>query len=111
MKKILFLIVLMLGLVSCGTPKEIALPNKNIKVENGAITFKGKPYTGKIKMNLSDKVQGYSGFLSFKDGHFDGLSEIKNEKQKMHIKFTVLNGKFEGEVISKMPQMWEATYN
>ena len=111
MKKILFLIILMLGLISCGAPKEIALPNKNIKVENGAITFKGKPYTGKIKMNLSDKVQGYSGFLSFKEGHFDGLSEIKNEKQKMHIKFTVLDGKFEGEVISKMPQMGEATYN
>ena len=110
MKKILFLIVLMLGLVSCGTPKQITIPNKNLKYENEAITYKGKPYTGKIKMNLSDKVQGFDGFISFKDGHFDGLSEIKNEKQKMNIKFTVVNGKFDGEVVSKMPQMGEANY-
>ncbi len=107
MKKILFLIVLMLGLVSCGTPKEIALPNKNLKNENGVITFKGKPYTGKLKANLADKVQGYQGALSLKDGHFEGLSEIKSEKQQMHVKFTVKDGKFDGEVISKMPQMGE----
>ena len=111
MKKILFLIVLMLGLVSCGTPKEVALPNKNLKNENGVVTYKGKPYTGKLKANLADKVQGYNGSLSFKDGHFEGLSEIKSDKQKMHVKFSITNGKFDGEVISKMPQMGEALIN
>ena len=100
MKKILFLVILILAIVSCGTPKEIVFPNKNLKLENGVIIYKGKPYTGKLKANLTN-AQGIQGVLSLKDGHFEGLSEIKSEKQKMHVKFTVTNGKFEGELLYK----------
>lgn len=103
MKRFLFLIILMLGLiVSCGG-SDITLPNKNIKVEGNVLTLKGKPFTGKIKVNLADKVQGYDGFISFKEGHLDGLTDLKNEKEKVQIKFTVVEGKFDGEMIMNDP--------
>ena len=86
---------------------EITIPNANLENKNGVITYKGKPYTGRLKANLVDEEQGYEGFLSFNEGHFEGFSELKNEKQKVHIKFTVTNGKFDGEVISKVPQIGE----
>ena len=111
MKKILFLIGLILGIVSCGTPKEIVFPNKNLKLENDVITYKGKPYTGQLKVNLVDNMQGLQGALSLKDGHFEGLSEIKSEKQKMHVKFTVTNGKFEGELVYKTQIKGERIFN
>ena len=107
MKKIIFLMVLIFGLVSFGETMEITIPNANLENKNGVITYKGKPYTGRLKANLVDEEQGYEGFLSFNEGHFEGFSELKNEKQKVHIKFTVTNGKFDGEVISKVPQIGE----
>lgn len=104
MKRYLLAILLILGLViSCGGSKDITLPNKNVKLEGDMITFKGKPFTGNIKMNLKDKIDGYAGAMSFKEGHLDGLTELKNDKQKQHMKFTVVNGKFDGELIMKDP--------
>lgn len=104
MKRFLFLIILMMGFViSCGN-SDITLPNKNIKVEGNVLTFKGKPFTGKIKVNLADKVQGYNGFITFKDGHLDGLTDLNNEKEKEQVKFTVVDGKFEGELLVVDPK-------
>jgi hypothetical protein len=105
MKRYLLAILLMLGLVvSCGGSKDITLPNKNVKVEGNVLTFKGKPFTGNIKMNLADKMDGYSGAISFKEGHLDGLTDLKNDKQNQQMKFTVVEGKFDGELIMKDPQ-------
>lgn len=104
MKRFLFLIVLMMGLiVSCGG-SDITLPNKNIKVEGDVLTFKGKPFTGKIKVNLADKVQGYNGYISFKEGHLDGVTDLNNEKAKEQVKFTVVEGKFDGEMLMNDPK-------
>ena len=57
MKRYLLAILLILGLViSCGGLKDITIPNKNVKVDGNVLTFKGKPFTGNIKMNLADKI-------------------------------------------------------
>ncbi|MCP1225362.1 hypothetical protein [Sebaldella sp. S0638] len=104
MKRYLLAILLILGLViSCGGSKDITLPNKNVKVEGNVLTFKGKPFSGNIKMNLADKMDGYSGAISFKEGHLDGLTDLKNDKQNQQMKFTVTEGKFDGELIMKDP--------
>ena len=104
MKRYLLAIMLILGLViSCGGSKDITLPNKNVKVDGNVLTFKGKPFTGNIKMNLADKMDGYAGAMSFKEGHLDGLTELKNDKLKQQVKFTVVDGKFDGELIMKDP--------
>ena len=91
MKRYLLMLVLILGLAVSCMPKEVTIPNKNLKYEKGEITYKGKaykgivtykgqPYTGKIKTNLKDKVgTGWEGFLTLKDGHLDGVTEIKKE--------------------------------
>ena len=102
MKRYLLAIMLILGLViSCGGSKDITLPNKNVKIEGDVLTFKGKPFTGNIKMNLADKMDGYAGAMSFKDGHLDGLTDLKNDKENQQVKFTVVDGKFDGELIMK----------
>ena len=104
MKRYLLAILLILGLViSCGGSKDITIPNKNVKVDGNVLTFKGKPFTGNIKMNLADKMDGYAGAISFKEGHLDGLTELKNDKLKQQVKFTVVDGKFDGELIMKDP--------
>ena len=104
MKRYLLAIMLILGLViSCGGSKDITLPNKNVKIEGDVLTFKGKPFTGNIKMNLADKMDGYAGAMSFKDGHLDGLTDLKNDKENQQVKFTVVDGKFDGELIMKDP--------
>ena len=104
MKRYLLAILLILGLViSCGGSKDITIPNKNVKVDGNVLTFKGKPFTGNIKMNLADKMDGYAGAMSFKEGHLDGLTELKNDKPKQQVKFTVVDGKFDGELIMKDP--------
>ena len=104
MKRYLLAILLILGLViSCGGSKDLTIPNKNVKVDGNVLTFKGKPFTGNIKMNLADKMDGYAGAMSFKEGHLDGLTELKNDKLKQQVKFTVVDGKFDGELIMKDP--------
>ena len=98
MRKEIFIILLVLMVLSCGTSKKITLPDKDIKVENETVFFKNEKYTGKI--NLKNK-NGVSGFVSFKDGHLDGLSELKNDKKQMYTKFNIVNDKFEGETVVK----------
>ena len=71
MKRRILLTVLMsllMVVVSYGeTPKELETSNKALKYENGAITYKGEPYTGKIVTSLADKVSGYEGFITLKE--------------------------------------------
>ena len=75
MKRRILLTVLMsllMVVVSYGeTPKELEIPNKEIKYKNGALTYKGKPYTGKIVTNLADKASEYEGFVTLKEGHLE----------------------------------------
>ena len=118
MKRYLLMLVLILGLAVSCMPKEVTIPNKNLKYEKGEITYKGKaykgivtykgqPYTGKIKTNLKDKVgTGWEGFLTLKDGHLDGVTEIKNVSGE-YAKFTVVDKNFDGDYIAQMDKMGE----
>ena len=106
----LLMTLLMVVVVSCGgTPKELKLPNKSVKYENGAITYKGKPYTGKIVTSLADKVSGYDGFITLKEGHLEGQTKINSGKNKEEYEVNVKDGKFDGQYIAKTPQMGEIT--
>ena len=98
MKKRIFIILLVLMVLSCGTSKKVALPDKDIKIENETVFLKNEKYTGKI--NLKDK-NSVSGFITFKDGHLDGPTELKNDKKQMYTKFNIVNNQFEGETVIK----------
>ena len=111
MKRRILLTVLMsllMVVVSYGeTPKELEIPNKAIKYENGTITYKGKPYTGKIVASLEDKAIGYEGFITLKDGHLEGQTKISSGKNKEEYEVNVKDGKFDGQYIVKTPQIGE----
>ena len=98
MKKGILIILLVLLVLSCGTSKKVTLPDKDIKIENETVFFKNEKYTGKI--NLKDK-NSVSGFITFKDGHLDGPTELKNDKKQMYTKFNIVNNQFEGETVVK----------
>ena len=111
MKRRILLTVLMsllMVVVSYGeTPKELEIPNKAIKYENGTITYKGKPYTGKIVASLEDKAIGYEGFITLKEGHLEGQTKISSGKNKEEYEVNVKDGKFDGQYIAKTPQIGE----
>ena len=98
MKKGILIILLVLMVLSCGTSKKVTLPDKDIKIENETVFFKNEKYTGKI--NLKDK-NSVSGFITFKDGHLDGPTELKNDKKQMYTKFNIVNNQFQGETVVK----------
>ena len=98
MKKGIFIILLVLMVLSCGTSKKVTLPDKDIKIENETVFLKNEKYTGKI--NLKDK-NSVSGFITFKDGHLDGPTELKNDKKQMYTKFNIVNNQFQGETVIK----------
>ena len=105
MKRRILLTVLMsllMVVVSYGeTPKELKLPNKAVKYENGAITYKGKPYTGKLVTSLVDKAIGYKGFVTLKEGHIEGQIKITSEKNEQELEANVKDGKFDGQYAVK----------
>jgi hypothetical protein len=105
MKRRILLTVLMsllMMVVSYGeTPKELKLPNKAVKYENGAITYKGKPYTGKLVTSLVDKAIGYKGFVTLKEGHIEGQIKITSEKNEQELEANVKDGKFDGQYAVK----------
>ena len=107
MKRIIFLMALIFGLVSFGETVEITIPNENLENKNGVLVYNGVPFSGRIKTASTDEDLGYYASLNLENGHFEGLSEIKNDMERIYVKFTILNGKFDGEVISKVPQMGE----
>lgn len=96
MRRNLLVIILLLMVISCGISKNINLPDKDLKIDKGEVFFKDKKYTGKLI--LTDE---YTGFVTLKDGKLEGTSEIKNDKKNSYTKFTIINEKFEGEVIIK----------
>ena len=98
MKKGILIILMVLMVLSCGTSKKVTLPDKDIKIENETVFLKNEKYTGKI--NLKDK-NSVSGFITFKDGHLDGPTELKNDKKQMYTKFNIVNNQFEGETVVK----------
>ena len=106
MKKLfaLLALALTLGLAACSPPSEISLPDSNVKYENGVVMYKDKPYTGKVVSNLKDKIEGYEGFVTLKDGHLDGKTEVTG-KNSDKFKFTVVNGQLDGDVIADVEQM------
>ncbi|MFZ2201309.1 MAG: hypothetical protein WAW89_05755, partial [Leptotrichiaceae bacterium] len=105
MKRRILLTVLMsllMVVLSYGeTPKELKLPNKAVKYENGAITYKGKPYTGKLVTSLVDKAIGYKGFVTLKEGHIEGQIKITSEKNEQELEANVKDGKFDGQYAVK----------
>ena len=105
MKRRILLTVLMsllMMVVSYGeTPKELKLPNKAVKYENGTITYKGKPYTGKLVTSLVDKAIGYKGFVTLKEGHIEGQIKITSEKNEQELEANVKDGKFDGQYAVK----------
>ena len=96
MKKTLFLIALLFGMVACSPAESIMLSDKNLKYENGAFTYYGKPYTGKLTAQRDEMGPCDRFFIQLKDGHLDGASEIKCKGSEL--KFTVVNGKFDGDL-------------
>ena len=120
MKRYLLMLALILGLVMSCMPKEVSLPNKNLKYEKGEITYKGKvykgvvtykgqPYTGKIATSTKEKLtSGWSGFINMKDGHLEGMTEVKNTSGE-YTKFNVVNYKFDGEYTAKINKKGSVT--
>ena len=98
MRKLFALLALAFGLAACSPPAEVKLPDSNVKYENGAATYKGKPYTGKILISLKEKAQGFEGVINLKDGHLEGLTEVSS-KDGEKFKATVLKGKFDGDYV------------
>ena len=98
MRKGIFVILMVLMVLSCGTSNKITLPDKDIKIENETVYFKNEKYTGKV--DLKNK-NGTYGFISFKDGYLEGPAELKNDKKQMYTKFNIVNNKFEGETVIK----------
>ena len=72
-----------------GTPKELETSNKSLKYENGTVTYKGKPYTGKLVTSLEDKAIGYEGFITLKEGHLEGQTKMSSKKSKEEYEFNV----------------------
>ena len=103
MKKILLAVIFVFGFVISFSNTDITLPNKDIKVVKDVLLYKNSPFTGNIIMSAEDKKEGYSGAISLKNGHLDGLSELRNDRQGEHVKFTVVGGKFDGELIMNDP--------
>ena len=112
MKRILFVIICMLGILSCGVPKELTIPDKHLNYKNGAVLYKETPYTGKVKLKkIADKEQFEEGYINLKDGRLDGITDFKNDTAKTHFKFNVKDGKFDGEYILKHPLIGDFVMN
>ena len=103
MKKFLLAVIFIFGFVVSFSSNNITLPNKDVKIVKDVLLYKGSPFTGNIIMNAEDRNDGYVGGISLKNGHLDGLSELKNDRQGQHMKFTVVGGKFDGELIMNDP--------
>ena len=103
MKRILFIILLVTGILSRKVD-ELTIPNKHLTFKDGTVLYKEKPYTGKVKLKkIPDKEQYETGYINLKNGHLDGVTEFENDMAKTHFKFNVKNGKYDGEYVLKHP--------
>ena len=106
MKRILLVILLITVMLSCENSGELTIPNKDLSYKDGVVQYKGKAYTGKINMKkLSDKEQYEQGFINVKNGHLEGVTELKIEMIGTYFKFNVKNGKLDGEYILEHPKI------
>ena len=106
--------LLMVVLVSCvGTPKELKFSDESVKYENGTITYKGKPYTGKLVSSAADIISesGYGGFVTLKKGHLEGQTKIAFKKDKEEYEINVKDSKLDGQYIEKTSKMGEVRIN
>ena len=100
MKKFLLAVIFVFGFV-VSFSIDITLPNKDVKIVEDVLLYKGSSFTGNIIINDEEQNDGYSGIMSFKNGHLNGLTELKKDIENQHVKFTVADGKFDGEFIMK----------
>ena len=106
MKRILLVILLITVMLSCENSRELTIPNKDLSYKDGIVQYKGKAYTGKINMKkLNDKEQYEQGFMNIKNGHLEGVTELKNEMIGTYFKFNVKKGKLDGEYILEHPKI------
>ena len=110
MKRILLIILLITAILSCKDSKELTIPDKDRSNKEGGVLYKGKAYTGKINVKkLNDKEQFEEGFVTLKNGHLDGITELKNEKVGTYFKFNVKDKRLEGEYILEHPKIGDLT--
>ena len=110
MKRILLIILLITAMLSCKDSKELTIPDKDLSYKDGVVLYKGKAYTGKINVKkLNDKEQFEEGFVTLKNGHLDGITELKNEKVGTYFKFNVKDKRLEGEYILEHPKIGDLT--
>ena len=100
MKKFLLAVIFVFSFV-VSFSIDITLPNKDVKIVKDVLLYKGSSFTGNIIINDEEQNDGYSGIMSFKNGHLNGLTELKKDTENQHVKFTVADGKFDGELIMK----------
>ena len=110
MKRILLIILLITAILSCKDSKELTIPDKDLSYKDGVVLYKGKAYTGKLNVKkLNDKEQFEEGFVTLKNGHLDGITELKNEKVGTYFKFNVKDKRLEGEYILEHPKIGDLT--
>lgn len=97
MKKLLLITVLIIGILSCGVPKEIQYPNENLKFENNVVLYKGKKYSGKIKVSV--KETNTESELNVKNGRLDGKGFYKGDGYLLE--YNIVNSELDGEFIEE----------
>ena len=98
MKKILLVIVLIIGILSCGMPKEIEYPDENLKIENSIVLYKNKKYTG--KMIIKDEKNGVAGEINLKDGKLEGKGIFEIGGNYL-LEYNIMNGNLDGQLIER----------
>ena len=112
MKRLLLMIICTLGILSCGIPEEVTVPNKHLNYKDNVVLYKEKPYTGKVKLKkITDKEQFEEGYIGLKDGKLEGITDFKNDTAKTHFKFDVKGGQFDGQYILKHPLIGDFIMN
>ena len=99
MKRIYLVLLMILMSLSCeesGKANKISFPDKKIKVVENVVYYNNKPYTGQLEIKENSD---YKGSISLKDGHLEGVSELKGKSEDEYRKFTIENGKFIDEYI------------
>lgn len=98
MKRILLVIVLIIGILSCGMPKEVEYPNENLKIENNMVLYKNKKYTGKI--SIEDEGKNVTGEINLKDGKLEGGGFYKIGDVYL-LEYNIKEGKLDGKFAIK----------
>ena len=93
MKRLLFFLILVFGVVLYASVSEVNVNNKALGVKDGFITFNGENYTGIIRANMA----GGSGYFTLKGGYLAGETDLKFKD--MIFRFNVPDSYFDGETV------------